>query len=214
MSDTIKTKVKRVAKEKVAKVKVDKYSGFKVPIKTRVSTKWTIYIYDMIKEAKPELLESDAVKIAYNNLVECLIKYEGWQLETWIPPKYQKYNTGIKPKKDSYGYSQSLPVRWNYTWQQQNDPIIKAEIKEKTDDIINTYIILYDLIKRDVVPYMELKEHTRKSKKDIDYFHRVMEKLENDIKVWERAIESNRKSIGEYAAKCIALETPILTKFD
>ena len=208
MSDT------KVKSKRVVKVKVDKYNGFKVHIKTRVSTKWTIYIYDMIKEAKPELLESDEVKIAYNNLVDCLIKYEGNQLKTWIPSKYQKYNTGIKPKNDPYGYSQSLPVRWNYSWPQLNDPIIKVEIKEKTDDIISIYIILYDLIKRDLVPYMELKEHISKSKKDIDYFHRDMEKLENDIKLWERTIESNRKSIGEYAAKCIALETPILTKFD
>ena len=40
-------------------------------------------------------------------------------------------------------------------------------------------------------------------------------KLENDIKVYERRIESHRKAISDYAAKCIALQTPPnLTKFD
>ena len=89
------------------------------------------------------------------------------------------------------------------------------EIKEKSNDIIKTYNILYDLIKRDVVPYMELKQHEISSKKDIEYYHRCMEKLENDIKVYERSIESHRKSISEYATKCIALQNPPnYTKFD
>jgi hypothetical protein len=213
MSDTV-VKTKRVAKQKVAKVKVDKYNGFKVPPKSRTSTKWAIHIYDMIKEAKPTLLENEAVKDAYNKLIECLIKYEG-TIESWVPTKYQKYVSGIKPRNDSYGFMQNLPVRWNYSWQQQNDPIIRQEIKEKSQDILTTYTVLYDLIKRDVVPYMELKEHDSKSKKEIEYYHRCMEKLENDIKVYERSIESHRKSISEYAKKCIALQNPPnLTKFD
>ena len=133
MSDTIvETKTR---KPKVTKVKVDKYNGFKVPAKSRTSTKWAIHIYDMIKEAKPTLLENEPVKDAYNKLIECLIKYEG-TIESWIPTKYHKYAVGIKPRNNSYGVDmQCLPVRWTYSWQQQNDPIIRQEIKEKSQDI-------------------------------------------------------------------------------
>lgn len=215
MSDTVvETKTKRTAKPKVAKVKVDKYNGFKVPPKSRAATRWTIYIYDMIKEAKPELIENAAVKDAYNNLVECLIKYEG-NIESWVPAKYRKYTMGIKPINDSYGFTHGFPLRWSYNWQQQNDPIARKELKEKSDDILTVYTVLYDLIKRDVVHYMEVKQHELTSKKDVEYYHRCMEKLENDIKVYERGIESYRKSICDYAKKCIALQTPpTLTKFD
>jgi hypothetical protein len=218
MSDTVETKTKRVAKpktQKVAKVKVDKYNGFKVPIKSRVVTKWTIHIYDMIKEANTELLNNEAVKDAYNNLVDCLIKYEG-KVETWIPSRYDKYKIGIKLKNDYHNSLQGIPGTWTiYTWQEQNGLNFKSEIKEKSTDILTTYAVLYDLIKQDVVPYMELKQHELTSKKDIECYHRTMEKLESDIKVFERSIESHRKAISDYAKKCIALQNPpITTKFD
>ena len=60
----VKTEVKskrakkpKVEKQKTVKTKVDKYNGFKVPDKKTPSTRWAIYLYDMIKEAKPELLQ-------------------------------------------------------------------------------------------------------------------------------------------------------------
>lgn len=226
-----KTKTKRAAKPKVdkpkvdkpkvVKQKVDKYNGFKVPPKSRGSTKWAFYIYDMIKEAKPELLENIAVRDAYNNLIVCLIKYED-KLETWIPSRYQKYSTGIKLKNDSYTQLNGIPGRWKYSWTEQNDPIIKPKMKADSEDIITNYTILYDLIKRDVVPYMEIKEHEIKSKKDIEQYHRYMENIERDIKTfenhiktYEKHIENSRKSLAEYATKCVALQNPPkLTKFD
>lgn len=211
-TETPKTKSKRTPKPKV-----DKYNGFKVPTRTRKSTKWAIYLYDMIKEAKPELLSVDLVKDAYNNLVDCLSKYEN-TLETWLPSKYYKYSkdgNGIMPKSDYYSSLMGIPGKWNYTWQQQNDPIIKEQIKKDGKDITDTYNILYELIKRDIVPYMEVKQHEIKSKKDVEYYHNQMEKLERDIKTYENLIVQTRKTLCEYAQKALKLqEPPVLTKFD
>jgi hypothetical protein len=210
--ETTKTKSKRTPKPKV-----DKYNGFKVPTRTRKSTKWAIYLYDMIKEAKPELLSVDLVKDAYNNLVDCLIKYET-TLETWPPSKYYKYSkdgNGIVLKKESYSELMGIPARWQYTWEQQRDPIIKEQIKKDSKDVTDTYTVLYELIKRDIVPYMELKNHEIKSKKDIEYYHNLMEKLERDIKMYEQSIINTRKTLCEYAQKALKLqEPPVLTKFD
>jgi hypothetical protein len=212
MSDTA---VETTIKSK--RQKVDKYNGFKVPRRTRKSTKWTIYVYDMIKEAKPELLSVDLVKNAYNNLVDCLIKYEN-TLETSIPSKYYKYGkdgNGIVPKTEYYSDLLGIPGRWDYTWQQKSDPIIKEQIKKDSKDIIDTYTVLYDLIKRDIVPYMEIKNHEIKTKKDIEYYHNQMEKLENSIKIYEQAVTNTRKTLCEFAEKALKLqEGPILTKFD
>lgn len=215
MSDTVtetKTKSKRTPKPKV-----DKYNGFKIQPRTRKVTKWTLYVYEMIKEAKPDLLSVDLVKDAFNNLVDCLIKYEN-NLETLIPLKYSKYaktGNGIILKEDYYSMLNGIPGRWNYTWQQQNDPIIRAEIKQKSKDIIDTYTILYDLIKRDVVPYMETKQWEISTKKEIEYYHNQMEKLERDIKTYEQSIINTRKTLCEYAEKALKLrQPPIITKFD
>ena len=215
MSDTVvetKTKSKRTSKPKV-----DKYNGFKIQPRTRKVTKWTLYLYEMIKEAKPELLSVDLVKIAFNNLVECFIKYEN-NLETWAPQKYYKYRkdgNGIILKGDYYNMLNGIPGKWNYTWQQQNDPIIREQIKKDSKDIADTYTVLYELIKRDVVPYMETKQWEISSKKEIEYYHNQMEKLERDIKTYEQTIINTRKTLCEYAEKALKLSAPpILTKFD
>jgi archaellum component FlaC len=108
-----------------------------------------------------------------------------------------------------------IPGKWNYTWQQQNDPIIREQIKKDSKDIADTYTVLYELIKRDIVPYMETKQHEISSKKEIEYYHNQMEKLERDIKMYEQSINDTRKTLCEYAEKALKLQQPpTLTKFD
>jgi hypothetical protein len=76
-------------------------------------------------------------------------------------------------------------------------------------------MVLYDLIKRDIVPYMEIKYHEITCKRQINLYHRNMEKLENSIKHYEQHIDTCRKTIADYAEKCIKLQLPpITTKFD
>jgi hypothetical protein len=213
MSDSVietKTKSKRQ--------KVDKYNGFKVPTRTNKSTRWAIYIFNMINEAKPDLLLVDNIKNAYNNLVDCLAKYDD-TLETWIPSKRHKYGkdgNGIILKNDYY-YStlMGIPGKWTYSWVQQNSDPIKEEIKIKSIDIINTYTVLYELIKRDIVPYMETKQWEITSKEQVKYYHTQMEKLERDIKYYEQSVINTRKTLCEYAEKALNLQKPPkLTTFD
>ena len=55
----------------------DKYNGFKVPGEFNKTLRWCNHIYTIIKEARQELLKRDDVRTAFNNLVDCLAKYEG-----------------------------------------------------------------------------------------------------------------------------------------
>ena len=87
-------KVEKPKVEKTVKTKVDKYNGFKVPDKKIKTTRWAIHVYNMIKEARLDLLQREDVRTAYNNLIDCLRKYDGL-LESYIPSKYSKYNSGI-----------------------------------------------------------------------------------------------------------------------
>ena len=225
---TTTTKSKRLKKEKVEKVekvekedkpkkeKVDKYNGFKVPPKTGPkSTRCVIHIYDMIKEAAPTLLERDDVRTAFNNFVDCLRKYDD-TFESWIPPKYNKYITGIKIiENDKYSLLKGLTGRFKYDYNSYSKDDINMMLITNSNDIINAYRPLYELIKRDVIPYMEITEWQIKSKKDINYYHKQMEKMERDIKSHENAIINIRKMICDHAQRALTLQIhPPVTKFD
>ena len=213
-----KEKVEKPKKEKVPKAekaekpkkeKIDKYNGFKVPPKSGPrSTRCVNHIYDMIKEAAPTLLERDDVRTAFNNFVECLRKYDT-ELESWIPPKYNRYSIGIKiDETNKYSNLKGLPCRFKNEYSAYNNPDIKKKLTDDIIIILNAYKPLYELIKRNVVPYMEVKEWELKSKKDIDIYHKYMEKLERDVKTYEQCVNQTRKTICEYAQKCLALQTP------
>ena len=230
---TATTKSKRLKKEKVPKAekpkkekvpkaekpkkeKVDKYNGFKVPARTGPSsTRCVNHIYDMIKEAAPTLLERDDVRTAFNNFVECLRKYDT-EIESWVPPKYNRYSIGIKiDETNKYSNLKGLTCRFKNEYSAYNNPEIKKKLTDDIIIILNAYKPLYELIKRNVVPYMEVKEWELKSKKDIDVYHKYMEKLERDVKTYEHCINQTRKTICEYAQKCLALQTPPnITTFD
>ena len=217
-----KEKVEKPKKEKVPKAekpkkeKVDKYNGFKVPARTGPSsTRCVNHIYDMIKEAAPTLLERDDVRTAFNNFVECLRKYDT-EIESWVPPKYNRYSIGIKiDETNKYSNLKGLTCRFKNEYSAYNNPEIKKKLTDDIIIILNAYKPLYELIKRNVVPYMEVKEWELKSKKDIDVYHKYMEKLERDVKTYEQCVNQTRKTICEYAQKCLALQTPPnITTFD
>lgn len=205
-------KVPKVPKEK--KVKKDKYNDFKVPSRTGPSsTRCINHLYDMIKEAQPLLLQRDDVRIAFNNYVDCLRKYDG-TLTSWSPGRDSKYNVGIKLIENN-SYLKGLCGRFNYEYDSWKSLEIKNKLKDESNDILNAYKPLYDLIKRDVVPYMETKNWKLKSKKEIEHYHNQIEKLEKDIKTLEDCITRTRKTICDYAQKALALQNPPkVTSFD
>ncbi len=209
----------KTKEKKAAKAKVEKYNGFKVPPRNGAiqSIRWCNHVYHMIEEAKPELLQRDDVRNAYNVVIDCCRKYDG-TLISWCPAKYYKYREGIKllpPAESKYNYFRGLPCRFTYEYDAWNNAELKTRLSTETADVVASYSILYDLIKRDVVPYMETKQHEIDSKGLIERYHRLMEESEKNIKQWEAAIETTRKTIADYAEKCMKLQAgPVLTKFD
>jgi hypothetical protein len=169
----------------------------------------------MIKEARLELLQRDDVRTAYNNLVECLRKYDGF-LESFIPTKYQKYNSGIDIMKTG--------VMFNYNtfrWISENDyanPQRKTLLEKKAEFIIEfkqIYTPLFDLIKRDVINYMELKKHEIDNKYIIERNHYIMGKIERTIKAFESRIAECYKELGKLSEEVIKCkQPPPLTVFE
>ena len=206
----------KVEKQKTVKTKVDKYNGFKVPDKKTPSTRWAIYLYDMIKEAKPELLKREDVRNEYNNLITCLRKYDGF-IESSIPSKYYKYNREI----DIIGKGVTVLSGSSFRWISDNLYInhqhnVYSEKKtEFNTEIKQVYAPLYELIKRDIIPYMELKQHEITSKFQIERYHYKMEKVERTIKAYESRIADLYKELGQLSEEVIKCkEPPNLTVFE
>jgi hypothetical protein len=206
----------KVEKPKTVKTKVDKYNGFKVPDRKILSTRWAIYLYDMIKEAKPELLQKEDVRNEYNNLITSLRKYDGF-IESHIPSKYYKYNRGI----DIIGKGVTVLTGWQFRWISDNtyiNPQRNVLPEKKTEfntEIKQVYTPLYELIKRDVIPYMELKQHEINSKSQIERYHYKMEKVERTIKAYESRIADLYKELGQLSEEVMKCkEPPNLTVFE
>jgi len=205
---------KKSEKKSEKKARPDKYNGFKVPSKTGPKqTKCVVHIYNMIKEANPLLLDNPDVKNAFNDFVSCLLKYDALESHT---SKYYKSLNGLNSTngirliehttKNCFENLKRLNCKFNYAYTYTDE--LKTKIFEESFDVINWYIPLYDLIKRDVVQHMELAHWKVKSKKDIEYYHKLIEKEEVNIRTYQGLINTSRQSMCTYAERALSLHNP------
>jgi len=164
---------------------------------------WPIHIYAMMKEASPALLEREDVIDAYNHFVECIDTYNG-TIYTLLPSSRVRYAlTTIKVNKRELVYAKLLRITTKSFAQQE---------KEMEDNIYTAYYPLYELIKRDVVPYMEKKDHERKveearkqSIKDIQRLKelevRYAEQYQSAVKCYERNMKYTQDAISEISRR-------------
>lgn len=146
------------------------------------STRWARHIYLIIKEFVPHLLQREDVCIAYQSFVECLKGYNS-NLYTFLPHKRRKYTQGIVLEKmtfDNY-FDRTIPAIFhdeNMVWR---NPHLKDLHKRIVDDIKSHYKPLYDLIKEELLPKMELKQKEERAKQMIPLLRKDIDKLELEI---------------------------------
>ena len=171
----------------------------------------------MIKEAQQELLQKDDVRNAYNNLGECLRKYDGY-IESYIPSKYQKYNSGVEIMKTGVIFNYNK-FRWIYENGPDHANPQRKTLQEKKAEFITEFTLIYtplfDLIKRDVINYMELKRHEIENKYIIGRKYYQIGKIERTIKAYEIRIAQFYKELGKLSEDVIKCkQQPPLTVFE
>ena len=215
-------KIEETKETKESKKKVDKYNGFNVPSRFNRTARWCNHIYMMIKETRQD--KRDDVRTAYNNLVDCLNKYKDSYVSIRFRPN-MKYHVNIRIKS-------SNPLLLTHTTDYNDDDwdmepgwwIIKEDfntaegllkIQACHTDIMNTYAPLYELIKRDVIPYMEMKSYEQSKSIKSKYYRSRMKSLESVIKSAENKIEKARDNMVLYSIQYDKLQNPPkLTVFD
>lgn len=211
-------KVKKEKKEKPLK-----NFGFQVPsTKDREynSTRFCKYIYDTIKEAKPELLSVEKVRDAYNDLIAFMKSCFG-ELHTYAPPKSEKYS-GYTFSKGLSGYNSlggikgSFNVSYmvnntHYNSQPQYAERIK-KCKEQTEELTQLWCILYNLTYPEMSAYLielnaklTLKLSEEALKKEITSYKSSIIDRSKEIERMAVQIESYKKTLIEKEGKLAQL---------
>lgn len=222
VSDTTNSKKTKVAK----KPKALKNHGFNVPKKNGPQcTIGCIYIYNMIKEANEGLVQREDVRDAYNNFVECCLKYTD-NLYSHIPRKSVTYHHKLRPFLGCDESTQTYCLPFGLRYPTSNNQIVNEENNKKKanaeKDILEKYTVLYELIKRDVIPYMELKSWEVTCKEETEQCNAQIRVYNERIKDWEELISRHQvyisnyqESIADLAQRALdAQKPPVLTSFD
>lgn len=180
----------KAKKTKVEKLKMD-IPAKRAPI---MSTRWARHVYEMMVEANVTI--TDEIIHAYNKLVKCLKKYP--QLSTSTPMKSERYKVGIELKLVQH-HIDGIFLHFEHTTPYDTRKIISEEIMQ-------TYLPLYESIKDIVVPFMRNKfQYTNavrlleKNKTQMislhDYAEELIKKHEQTLASTYRNIEDKRREI-------------------
>lgn len=152
------------------------------------SLPWTRHVHQIIKECSPQLLSQENVIDAYNAFVHCMTKYSS-HIVTSIPYNHSKYNTNIVI---SYNPEERLICGLKNVRFIGNNPHMHEEI-------FYTYSALFELIKNDVVPYIEQKHKEynyqickKGAIKDLERYQKCLfdmsERLDRDVVHYQKCI--------------------------
>lgn len=155
---------------------------------------WAKYIYNLIKGANKQLLKNEDICLAYNTFVDCLEK-NSTHFYTFYP--YKKYKSGFT-LNNNINAIYGIPGRYVY------NPT--SELKTCLDDILNSYLPLYNMVKDEVIPYMEKKYAEVCTKKEIKIIKREISKYEKKIKKYQENIYSYQNKLSEFNNRLTELE--------
>lgn len=118
---------------------------------------WPRHIYTIIKECNPTFLQRTDIHQAYHHLMEGLVSYIPRTMRSGEPYIRDRYHQGIHIQVIEELITEAIAAQHNAS---------RQEFKVAALDIMARYSALYDLIKHEVVPYMERKSREAKVEKE------------------------------------------------
>jgi hypothetical protein len=196
-----KEKKPKEPKEKKEKKRKHEEKKCMLPSRTKfLSARWMRHVYEMMVESG--LVITEEIVDAFNDLVEYLISQND-KFTTGTPPKFARYNHGIKVEKQQYNIR---GIYMDYT------PIVDlAERAQIATKIADLYSVLFYLIKGTVVPFMDKKNMYLSAKKECekekmllikqhDMMERSLQEHEHRIKTYRLMLERTQKNIEMHEA--------------
>jgi hypothetical protein len=148
---------------------------------------WPRHIYTIIKECNPTFLQRTDIHQAYHHLMEGLVSYIPRTMRSGEPYVGDRYHQGIHIQVIEELITEAIAA-------QHNAP--RHEFQVAALDIMARYAVLYDLIKHEVVSYMERKSREAKVEKE----------KKNHSQNLQRCINAHTRLSQQHAAAQAELE--------
>ena len=201
-----KEKKEKVIKEKKAKLNL-------IPTSLRnPAVQWTYHIHSLIKEARSDLLKSQPVILAFNHLVDVLLKHNQ-HTYSFVPQRCMKYITGIhvtdvkslkeicEVRTNSVIHQPDTGryiIRSNYSFS-KHSAVENKELEEAIcREILEAYGALFDLIKDDLVPYVTRRQKETLTKKNAKDMIRLSERMELTQSVYEKELKRRQQLLERF----------------
>jgi hypothetical protein len=198
-----KEEEKEKEKEKEKKVKLNLSTSDKTP-----AVQWARHLHRIIKEAHSSLLTNQAVIVAFNRLVDVLLKHR-MHVFSFVPSSCDKYRSGIEIsdrdslkkictiRANSVSYSEDSGryiIRSMYG-SNRSTPETRDLEDKVNEEILEAYRCLFDLVKDHVVPYIHKKNDERIAKKNMNDMIRLSERIERIQSVYEEELKRRQKQL-------------------
>lgn len=148
---------------------------------------WPRHIYTIIKECNPTFLQQTDIHQAYHHLMEGLVSYTPRTMRSGEPYVGDRYHQGIHIQVIEELITEAISAQHNAS---------RQEFQAAAMDIMARYSVLYDLIKHEVVPYMERKNREVKVEKE----------KKNHSQNLQRCINAHTRLSQQHAAAQAELE--------
>jgi hypothetical protein len=202
---------------KEKKVKPPKNFGFIVPsIRDREysATRFCKYIFDIIKESKPELLSVPAVLTAYNELFTYMSNSFD-SLVTYLPSKTNRYNaykftraTTYNPYNDISGiygtFKDAYLINSTHYNSQATYKDRIAKCKQQIEEITTLWSKLYNLTYPEMSAYLirenaklQVKLNEESLKKEITSYKQTIVSLGKQVEDINKQIESYKSKLEQ-----------------
>lgn len=155
--------------------------------RTHPENRWPRHIHTIIKECNPALLQRIDIHAAYQHLMEGLLLYAPRIMRSFEPYPHAKYDRGIHIQVIEELIEESIST---------HNRVSRQEFQVAATDIMARYSVLYELIKYEVVPYME-----RKSREVI-----IAKETKGHMKTLQRCIDSHTRLSQQHVREQAELE--------
>jgi hypothetical protein len=197
-------------------------NGFNYPTEKHYAYKWVQWCYSIVKEAAPQLLDSEEFKVAYNNMVELCTKHKQ-ELADWrsYSSTYNRYNPNnilINGKNQYRGDMSGFPGRFQYQYYYTSPysgaghkRYTTADYDNASTEIGAAYVAVVNIIKPQIEDYMTKKHNIAKTEKVIKDKQMAIKRTEKKLIALQSTVDWYKSYIEKETANLAKMKMEFIT---
>jgi len=196
--------------------------GINYPTEKHYAYKWVQWCYSIVKEAAPQLLNSEEFKAAYNNMVEFCTKHKqeltDWRSYSSSMNRYSPNNILIAAKNQYYGEMCGFPGRFQYQYYSHSPysgvghkRYTATDYTEAGNELGAAYVAIVNIIKPEIEGYMTKKHKIAQTKNDISYRQAAIKRYEKKLSALQGTIDCYKSYIEKDTAALAKLQEELIT---